>query len=67
MTAIFFGSIAISAICQTLEFKWLDEEYAGYRRLQISYKLKLITVLPGVGIAVAMVLHKMSLLIFRLF
>jgi hypothetical protein len=67
MAAVFIVCIAISAICQTIEYKWLDKEYEGYNGLRISYKLKVITVVPAVSLAVAMVLPKMSLLIFRVF
>jgi hypothetical protein len=52
---VFIVCIALSAICQTAEFGWLNAEYEGYTRLRISYILKLIIVIMAIGTAIAMV------------
>lgn len=58
MSGIFIVCVAISAICQTAEFGWLNEDYEGYARLRISYMLKLITVVPAIVTTVVMVLQR---------
>lgn len=55
MTVVFIVCIAISAVCQTAEFGWLDAQYEGCARLRISYILKLLIVILAVGTAIAMV------------
>jgi hypothetical protein len=55
MTVVFIVCIALSAICQTAEFGWLNQEYDGYTRLRVSYILKLLIVIAAVGTAIAMV------------
>jgi hypothetical protein len=56
MAGVFIICITISVICQTAEFKWLNEEYESCSHLRISYMLKLIAVVPAIGTAVAMAL-----------
>lgn len=58
MSGIFIICVAISAICQTAEFRWLNEDYEGYTRLRTSYMLKLITVVAAIGTTVIMVLQR---------
>jgi len=55
MAGVFVVAIALSAICQTAEFGWLERSYEGYTRLRVSYLLKLIIVVSAVGTAIAMV------------
>jgi hypothetical protein len=55
MTLVFIVCIAISAICQTAEFGYLNDQYEGYTRLRVSYILKLLIVIGAIGTAVAMV------------
>ena len=67
MTAMFIVCIGISTIFHTAELGLLNKEYECYARLQISYKLKRITVVTAIGTALAMVLHKMNPLTSRVF
>jgi hypothetical protein len=55
MTGVFAVAIALSAICQTAEFGWLERSYEGYTRLRVSYLLKLFIVVTAIGAAIAMV------------
>jgi len=54
MTGVFVVAIALSAICQTAEFGWLERSYEGYSRLRVSYLMKLFIVVTAVGTAIAM-------------
>jgi len=63
MTVVFILCIALSAIFQTAEFGWLDQQYNGYTRLRVSYILKLLIVVFAVGTSIAMV---RSMLRYRL-
>jgi Frag1/DRAM/Sfk1 family len=56
MTAVFIVCLAISAICQTAEFGWLNREYEGFTRLRISYIMKFCIVIAAIGTAIAMVI-----------
>ena len=60
MTLVFIVCIAISAICQTAEFGYLNSEYEGYTRLRVSYILKLLIVIGAIGTTIAMVSHPHS-------
>lgn len=61
MTGVFIICLAISAICQTAEFKWLHREYEGFTRLRISYIMKFCIVIAAIGTAIAMVIYLQSL------
>lgn len=53
-TGLFVVCIAISAICQTAEFGWLNKNYEGYNRLRVTYFMKLGIVIGAVGTSIAM-------------
>lgn len=61
MTTVFVACIALSAICQTAEFGWLNAEYEGFHRLRKSYIMKLFVVVSAVGTAIVMVIPSKDL------
>ena len=53
-TCVFIVTVALSAITQTIEYKWLKKDNPDLRRLQISYTLKVVFAVTAVGTAIAM-------------